>query len=169
MVIAHNDLVAQNSNYDNLIKEGKFDLDNNRTLNAIDKFTEAYALSPTCFNAPYYLGLSYLKECQEKNKDCKLCIEFLNKALGIDSNKENIHYALGRCKGLMHDFTGALIDLNIAIQKHPDTSGYTSRALLEVKLNDLNGACWDFYLSSKLGSVLSKKMFEKNCGIKDKK
>ncbi len=147
---------AQKSDYDAMISEGNDLLKRNRVPLAIEKYKDAVKLETTKVEGYYKLGLAYTAYYDGTGLFGDSALSFFNKVLLIDNDYGDVHFCLGRIKGKLHDFTGALSDLNYAIKKHPDTSGYTSRALIKYKLNDLDGACSDFDTSIKLGSKISK-------------
>ena len=154
--------------YEEKINIGMSYLRINNYLEAEAAFKNALQYNPNGYTAYFGLGLVYSNMCSLSGEKCEESVFYLNKAAKIDSNKNNIHYWLGRTYGFMGSFDKALLEFNISINKRADTSALTSRALVKIKLNDLNGACQDFYLSSKLGSKVGAEQFKLHCAFRKK-
>ncbi len=149
---------AQKTNYEALINEGNELLHHTRYPLAEETFKKALSLDTNRVEAYYGLGRTYLefyKTGEIKGADCIL---YLNKALIKDSSYEHPYPLLAFCKGKMHDFNGALVDYDNAIRRSPDSSNYFGRAMIKVKLNNMDGACADFQEAIKLGSTIARKV-----------
>lgn len=136
---------------------------------AIAKCKLALEIDSSKVDAYYVLGVAYLHECQNQNKNCEISLFYLNKSIKINSSFKNGYYNRGQCKGKIGDYKGALKDFGLAIEMDSNNvDAYFCRGMIKIKLMDNQGACEDFYISALLGDEIGRKLFEKNCGIKKK-
>ena len=162
LLLITNQSYCQISDYKVFVNEGKELRDKGRFPLSVEKLHKAIGLDRNCVVAYYEMGRTYSRFNDITPVYGDSCLYYFQRAFEIDSNYGELHACLGRIKGVLHDFNGALYYLNIALKKQPDTALYTSRALVEVKLNDMNAACKDFTEAIKLGSKLSRKIVSYN-------
>ncbi len=161
---------SQSSQYESYIKDG-IDLKQRRKLQfAEEQFKKAIALDSNRVEAYYELGATYDIYYQFENSHSDDCIFYFNKALIKDSTYKQIRLSLGYIRGITHDFSGSLRELNIAINIKPDTTAYLQRALVKLKLNDSVGVCEDIAKAISLGSTKARfialnKLGGVNCNI----
>lgn|GEM_PF-1456041 len=161
--------LAQQSDYNAIMEEGKTALEKNRIPLAITTFSKAIAADSNNVAGYYQLGRAYMKYFDQTNEKADSALYCFNHCLLLDSTAyPDIRGRLGYIKGIMHDFTGALKEYNICINKAPDTGTYSRRALVRYKLNDTDGACSDLHEAVKMGAtlpvlMLKKKMLNLHC------
>ena len=159
---------GQSKEYKMYIENGKQLGERHKYDLANEQFRKAISLDP---NNPYaYFETGYFyAECYSSTYTLgDSSIFYYEKVLALDSNYKNIHLQLGHIKGLMHDFTGAIKELDIAVKTNPDTTAYLKRALVRFKLNDNEGVCSDMAKAVELGSwkakyILLNKLLDVKC------
>jgi tetratricopeptide (TPR) repeat protein len=70
----------------------------------------------------------------------------------------------GQCKKQLHDFPGAIADLNKAIKLDPKfAQAYSYRAQPKIHLLNKKGACADWQKAVQLGDMSALRDFKENC------
>ena len=156
---------AQQSEYDKFIEEGKKKLQNNELSLALIQFQQAIKIDSSKIKGHYGVGVVQAAFCHQLNIYCNEAISTLSYVIELDPNNGKSYYNRGNCKNTTGHFSDAILDLNIAIKKHPNKHNYyMSRTFAYLQLGDKEMACKDMKKAAELNSpTANKKLLEYEC------
>ncbi|MFW5819662.1 MAG: tetratricopeptide repeat protein [Bacteroidota bacterium] len=128
---------------DPLILKAKAKVELNDIEGAIEDFQGITLLDSARGEPWFYLGyLNFTGDIQEE------ILEYFDKAINLGFKDYQVYYYRGIYKLLMEDYTGAVSDLNEAIQKNEKLAeAYHDRATAKRNLGDLQGALYDYRMA----------------------
>lgn len=133
---------------DELYNAGKESLNSNECHKAIEQFSKVIDLNPFYFNALSMRAVAYFD-----SGDYLSAIGDNNRAIELHPEINIAHHNRAESRLMLKDFDGALDDINLYLCKVDQkcAPSYFMRGLIKMELNDLHGACQDWFTAKHLG------------------